>query len=223
MKERHIDEVQAEYGRNIKPDKDGYYDIKTDDVYTLLAKNDIYIADNYKLQEVAEDIRHLWKNQKEMITSKSLDAYSTEENGLQFKHYLLCEEYLKDSNITKLSKELHISRPTIYEWLKRDDVQKYLKARKSEIEADTKQIYNDTFYACFDALRDIIQGDFGTSTTDRIKAIDVYLKNYVNIAKLKQDAGTTDDGKLNVNIQVVDADGKITSQDVAEWRKIRRY
>ncbi len=212
-KDKRIDDTQAEYGKAIKPDKYGFYDITTDEVDTLLAKNGIYITDNYKLQEIADDIRHLWKNQKEMITSTSLDNYSTEENGLKFKYYLLCEEYIKDSNITALSKKLNLSRPTIYEALKRDDVQAYLQARKSEIEADTKQVYSDTFYACFNALKDIISDDFSTNTGDRIKAIDVYLKHYVNIAKLKQDIST--DNKLDVNIQVVG--DKDSDNHIKEW------
>ena len=193
MKEKkEKNEAYEVYGEEIKADDDGFYSITTTDLFNLLAKYDIYIQDDAELSRIHTDINRLWKNQRELITPTSLDEYSRNDNGLQYKHYLLCEEYLKDSNITRLSALLHLSRPTIYEWLKRDDVKKYLQERKAELEEENIRQYKDLYKLCFEELAGHIKGHFAEKDADKIKAIEVYLKHYETMKRLKADAGHSD-------------------------------
>lgn len=184
-KQKEQDEIKEEYGKVIEPDLDGFYSITGEEAETLLNKNGIVLDDYRAYNQIAEDIRHLWKDQTKMITSKTLDDYSIQESGLAYKYYLLCEEYLKDSNITHLSNRLDLSRPTIYEWLKREDVQKYLQERRKEIEANARQTYTDTFNTCFTALSEMITREFAIDNTDKIRAIDTFLKHYENLERIE--------------------------------------
>lgn len=193
MKEKkENDEAYETYGEEITADDDGFYSITTTDLFNLLARYDIYVQDDAELDKIHKDINRLWKDQKKLITPTSLDEYSKKDNGLQYKHYLLCEEYLKDSNITRLSALLHLSRPTIYEWLKRDDVQKYLQERKEELEEENRRQYKDLYKLCFEELAGHIKGHFAEKDADKIKAIEVYLRHYETMKRLKADTGHAD-------------------------------
>lgn len=168
-------------------DKNGFYLLSKEYTEELLNNEGIYPQNNSEITEVQEDIWRIWKNQKEPLTNEVLNKDSLAENNLAFKHFVFAEQYLTCSNITKICENLNISRPTAYEWLKRDDIQNYLQERRREIETDAKQIYANTLNACFSTLSDMITTDFGIDNTDRIRAIDTFLKHYENIERINME------------------------------------
>lgn len=171
-------------------DENGFYYLDTEYAKELLQNDGVYIEDDGEIYRLKKDIWRMWKDQKKPLTNEILDNDSKADNGLQFKHYVFAEYYLKYGNITKVCKDLNISRPTAYEWLKRDDVTKYLQERQQEIKEEYKQVNDNLYMACMCELNDIITSF--NQTPDKIKAIDTYLKHYANMKRLKADAGHSD-------------------------------
>ena len=166
-----------------KKDKQGFYVLDDEYARELLLNDGIYLDNNIALSSIRADIWRIWKNQKEPLTNEILDNDSMVESNLSFKHFVFAEQYLIYGNITKVCKELNISRPTAYEWLKRDDVQKYLQERKQEKQDEFKQINDNLYMTCISEINDIVTGY--NSNADKIKAIETYLKHYSNMERIK--------------------------------------
>lgn len=166
----------------LEKDDDGFYSINKEYVYQLLQENGFFVDDDSLLTDIKYDIYRLWQNQKEPLTQEILDKDTKADTDLLFKHFVFAERYLHCSNITKVCKELNISRPTAYEWLKRTDVQKYLQERQKEAQDEFKSIHDNLYMNCITELNKIITASFN-SDADRIKAIDTYLKHYANMKK----------------------------------------
>lgn len=174
----------------LEKDENGFYYLNNDAVEEMLQGNGFYISSDNEISNIKYEIYRLWQDQKKPITKEMLDADTKADTSLAFKHFIFAESYLKCSNITKVCKDLNISRPTAYEWLKRDDVQKYLQERQDEAKAEFKNINDNLYMNCITELNDIITGF--NANADKIKAIDTYLKHYANMKRLKADAGHSD-------------------------------
>ena len=183
----------------LEKDEDGFYWLNDDALYEILAKNEIYTDDETQLHNLKYEIYRLWKNQKKPITAEMLDADTKAETKLNFKHFIFAESYLKCSNITKVCKDLNMSRPTAYEWLKRKDVQAYIKERQAEAKAEFKNINDSLYMNCITELNDIITGF--NMNGDKIKAIDTYLKHYANMKRTN--TGHADDGETTTLVDDV--------------------
>lgn len=163
-------------------DSEEWYSLTEDDIFDLLANEGFYIdSNNYKLKSTIETILfQLWENQHKPLTNKSLNEYSIKREGLPFKKYLFCEEYLKSGKITKTCQSLCIGRTTGQRYLNDEEVKKYLQMRREEIKSENETRMKEGFHACFNKLLEITE-ESGHQDSDKIKAIDTFLKYYSNI------------------------------------------
>jgi hypothetical protein len=174
------------YDGNLIPmTSEGFY--KLDDVIVnkVIDDSDFYITSSEDKDHIKNEIFNTWENQKELLTQESLNNYSEKRNGINFKHFIFCEEYLKRGKIKPTCEHLGISRNTAYLWLKDDKVKEYLKSRQDEIKQETDNKFLDTYNSCFNELNDMIKSNY-MQNSDKIRAIDVFLKHYENIERLKQ-------------------------------------
>lgn len=81
------------------------------------------------------------------------------------------EAYLVNSNISKISKELNLSRPTIYSYLNNDEVKSELLRRKKEVMEETNSFLRNNLLGASEELVNIIK-DFMTSDSTKIQAIN---------------------------------------------------
>ena len=161
-------------------DEDEYYYIDNNDLFELL-KNEGFITDNESTdREIKDIIYKLWEDQTKMITNKTLNEYSIKRNGLSFRKFLFCEEYIKTGRITDTSDTLGIGRTTCYEYLKDKEVQEYLDSRRKEIKEESDRLFKEGFMDCFQELHDLITNKSYIQDHDKIKAIDCYLRHYEN-------------------------------------------
>lgn len=129
--------------------------------------------------EKFEDILcKLWENRKQFPSEKILDEQSKKENGIGFKEFLFCEEYLKTGKITKTCDSLGIGRTTCYDYLKKEEVKKYLEERRTEIKNESDDLLKTGFFDCFQELHKLVTKEEYIENHDRIKAIDCYLRHY---------------------------------------------
>lgn len=175
----------------LEKDENGFYYLNNDAVEEILQDNGFYISGDSEISKIKYEIYRLWQNQKKPLTKEMLDADTKADTNLAFKHFIFAEKYLKCSNITKVCKDLNISRPTAYEWLKRDDVQQYLQERQAEAKAEFKNINDSLYMNCITELNDIITGF--NMNGDKIKAIDTYLKHYANMKRTNTGHADDDD------------------------------
>lgn len=180
------------YGDIIPRDDNGYYTLNDTIVNKVIEDNDFYISDKDDQKHIKDEIFNTWENQEEILTQDSLNKYSEERNGINFKHFIFCEEYLKRGKIKPTCEHLGISRNTAYLWLKDEKVQEYLKSRKDEIKQETDNTFLSTYNACFSELNSIIKDEY-TDNGDRLKAIDVFLKHYANMERIKYNVANNDD------------------------------
>ena len=176
--------ILDEYNGIVSKDSEGYYQINDTIINKVIKDNNFYISDKEDKDALKNKLFDTWENQQELITQETLDKNSTEQNGINFKHFVFCEEYIKRGKIKPTCDHLGISRNTAYLWLKDENVQAYLKSRKEEIKQETDNTFLDTYTACFNELNSIIKGY--SEQSDKIKAIDVFLKHYENLERLKQ-------------------------------------
>ena len=134
----------------------------------------------------------MWDNKKEILDPSKINDLSEQQHGITFKQFIFCEEYIKRGKIKPTCDFIGISRNTAYLWLDDTKVQEYLKKRQDEIKKETDDTFIQTYRASFNQLNKMINGTY-TDTTDRIKAIDVFLKHYENIERLKQPQTTYED------------------------------
>ena len=159
-----------------------WYSLTEDDIFELLAHEGFYIdSDNYKLKKSIQKIMfQLWENQHKPLTSESLNDYSIKREGLPFKKYLFCEEYMKSGNITKTCESLCIGRTTGQRYLNDEEVKKYIQERREQMKSENETRMKEGFHKCFNKLLEITE-ESGHQDSDRIKAIDTFLKHYSNV------------------------------------------
>jgi hypothetical protein len=172
-------------GEIIEKDSEGFYKLNDTIVNKVIEDNDFYITNSETKETIKTEIFNTWENQKELLTQDSLNKYSENRNGINFKYFIFCEEYIKRGKIKPTCDYLGISRNTAYTWLKDEKVSNYLKDRQEEIRKETDNAFINTYRACFDELDDLIKGNY-TNNTDKIKAIDTFLRHYANIQRVKQ-------------------------------------
>lgn len=163
-------------------DSEEWYSLSEDDIFELLANEGFYIdSENYKLKKNIQKIMfQLWENQHKPLTNESLNNYSIKREGLPFKKYLFCEEYMKSGNITKTCESLCIGRTTGQRYLNDKEVKKYIQERREEIKSENEARMKEGFHKCFNKLLEITE-EQGHQDSDKIKAIDTFLKYYSNI------------------------------------------
>ena len=181
-------EIVDIYKETIPKDENGFYKLTDSIVDKVINDNEFYISDNMTKDFIKDEIFNTWENQEEIITQDSLNSFSEARNGLPFKHFIFCEEYIRRGKIKPTCEKLGISRNTAYLWLNNEKVQKYLNDRKKEIKQDSDTMFINLYANCFSELNDIINGDY-IDTSSKIKAIDTFLRHYANINK----ANTSDD------------------------------
>ena len=169
-----------------------WYSLTEDDIFELLAHEGFYIdSDNYKLKKSIQKIMfQLWENQHKPLTSESLNDYSIKREGLPFKKYLFCEEYMKSGNITKTCESLCIGRTTGQRYLNDEEVKKYIQERREQMKSENETRMKEGFHKCFNKLLEITE-ESGHQDSDKIKAIDTFLKHYSNVMN------PTDKGNLD--------------------------
>ena len=163
-------------------DSEEWYSLTEDDIFELLANEGFYIdSDNYKLKRSIQKIMfQLWENQHKPLTNESLNDYSIKREGLPFKKYLFCEEYMKSGNITKTCESLCIGRTTGQRYLNDEEVKKYIQERREQMKSENETRMKEGFHKCFNKLLEITE-ESGHQDSDRIRAIDTFLKHYSNV------------------------------------------
>lgn len=172
-------------GQIVKKNSEGFYTLDDTIVNKVIKDSGFYVSDETEKKDIKNAIFDTWENQKEILTNDSINEYSEKRNGINFKHFIFCEEYIKTGKVKTTCDNLGISRNTAYLWLKDEKVQEYLKDRQDEIKRETDDTFIQTYRASFNELNKMINGRY-LQTTDKIKAIDVFLKHYENIERLKQ-------------------------------------
>ena len=187
------DEVLGLYG-DIVNKHEGFYYVNDAVMYKVIEKNDlnIEIATDDDIKDIKNLISDTWDNKKEILDPSKINDLSEQQHGITFKQFIFCEEYIKRGKIKPTCDFIGISRNTAYLWLDDTKVQEYLKKRQDEIKKETDDTFIQTYRASFNQLNKMINGTY-TDTTDRIKAIDVFLKHYENIERLKQPQTTYED------------------------------
>lgn len=183
FKDKNAFKILDEYGAIVQKDSNGFYEINDVVVKKVLSDSGFYITGDKS--DIKNAIYDTWEDQTQMITNDNLNKSSEERNGLNFKHFIFCEEYIKRGKIKPTCDYLGISRNTAYLWLKDDKVQNYLKERQEEIKQDTDNTFKMTYNECFNQLNEMINSTY-IQNGDKIKAIDTFLKHYENIERLKK-------------------------------------
>lgn len=173
--------------------KNSYGTYNLDDVIMEIAKdNDIVLDDTEQEDAFKKVISNLYDDRTQLPNNDLINKASEEQNGINLKHFIFCEEYIKRGKIKPTCEFLGISRNTAYLWLKDENVQRYLKDRQDEIKRETDDTFIQTYRESFNELNKMIKSDF-MQNADKIKAIDVFLKHYENIERLKQPSTTYED------------------------------
>ena len=183
FKDKNAFKILDEYGAIVQKDSNGFYKINDVVVKKVLSDSGFYITGDKS--DIKNAIYDTWEDQTQIITNDNLNKSSEERNGLNFKHFIFCEEYIKRGKIKPTCDYLGISRNTAYLWLKDDKVQNYLKERQEEIKQDTDNTFKMTYNECFNQLNEMINSTY-IQNGDKIKAIDTFLKHYENIERLKK-------------------------------------
>lgn len=183
FKDKNAFKILDEYGAIVQKDSNGFYEINDVVVKKVLSDSGFYITGDKS--DIKNAIYDTWEDQTQILTNDNLNKSSEERNGLNFKHFIFCEEYIKRGKIKPTCDYLGISRNTAYLWLKDDKVQNYLKERQEEIKQDTDNTFKMTYNECFNQLNEMINGTY-IQNDDKIKAISTFLKHYENMQRLKQ-------------------------------------
>lgn len=178
------DNILAFYGDIVYKDDNGFYEVNNAIANKLLRDNDLRVTDKDDLNDIKDAISLTWENKKEILNPNDINDISEKQNGINFKEFIFCEEYLKRGKIKPTCEHLGISRNTAYLWLKDEKVQEYLKNRQDEIKRETDDTFLQTYRESFNQLNKMINSSY-LDSSDKIKAIDVFLKHYTNIERLK--------------------------------------
>jgi len=180
------------YNDIVKRDDNGFYIVNNAIANKLLSDNDLNITDKDDLNDIKDIIGLTWENKKEILNPYEIDDISEKQNGINFKQFIFCEEYIKRGKIKPTCEHLGISRNTAYLWLDDLNVQEYLKKRQDEIKRETDDTFLQTYRESFNQLNKMINSSY-LENSDKIKAIDVFLKHYENIERIKQPQTTYED------------------------------
>lgn len=188
------DEILEFYHDIVDKDDNGYYEVNKAIIKRIMQDNELNIdlKDEEDIKPIKDAINEVWQNKKDILDPNEINKLSEEQNGINFKQFIFCEEYIKRGKIKPTCEYLGISRNTAYLWLKDDNVLKYLEIRKQEIKRETDNTFTQTYRASFNQLNKMINSGY-IETNDKIKAIDVFLKHYENIERLKQPSTTYED------------------------------
>lgn len=184
LKTEEHEEIYSNFGIVI-PKKNDKYSMnleqwKKDVVKRTLIEKEGFSSESELMNDVEEIINQKWKDRTQMISSKTLNENTKKDEGINFKKFIFCEEYLKTGKVKKTCELLGIGRTTAHNYLNDEEVKKYLKERQEEIMKENEDSRKKTFDECFEKLQEIMNEHFG-NTGDKIKAIDVFLKHYSNI------------------------------------------
>lgn len=165
----------------VEKDDNGEYIINDDIVKQIIKENGYNIEDKDDTANIKDLIKDTWENKKEIITTDKLNEYSEKRNGINFKYFVFCEEYIKTGKITEVAKKLNIGRRTCYDYLEKKEVQDYLKERQKEIREENTELMKQRFNKCFDTLFDMgVEHTQYVRDDIQVKAIDTFLKHYEN-------------------------------------------
>lgn len=161
------------------------YTISDFEVEVLLEKSGFQIDDSHKIKEIKKNLLKLWKDKSKMLVPSTLEKDSKEWEGISFKKFLFCEEYIKTGKVTKTCESLGIGRTTAFDYLKDNEVQEYLQKRREEMKEESENLFKQGLNQSFEELLKIIKEDsMQESVLNRkVKAIDTYLRHYENITR----------------------------------------
>lgn len=170
----------------VDKDKDGLYIINDAIVERIIKENGYNVENKSEAEEIKDLIKDTWENKAEIITTDKLNEYSKKRNGINFKYFVFCEEYIKTGKITEVAKNLNIGRRTCYDYLDKEEVKEYLQERQKEIKDENTEIMKQRFNECFDTLYKMGNKQYIDDNT-KIKALDTFLKHYENSVLRKYD------------------------------------
>ena len=188
--EGNVLNVYKKYGV-ITKNRYGTYNID-DFIMTIAQDNEIVLDNQDQVKDFKNVVCNLYDDRTQLPNNDLINKASEERNGINLKHFIFCEEYIKRGKIKPTCEALGISRNTAYLWLKDEKVQKYLKDRQDEIKRETDGTFLQTYRESFNELNRLITSSY-LDANERIKAIDVFLKHYENIERLKQPSTTYED------------------------------
>ena len=190
----NYDEILGLYGDIVNKDYYGFYSVNDAVLEKVKQANDLNInlATDDDFKAFKDFISDTWENKKEILDPSKINDLSEQQHGIKFNQFIFCEEYLKRGKIKPTCDYLGVSRSTAYSWLDDKKVQEYLKKRQNEIKRETDDTFLNTYRASFSELNKMINSSY-LDSNDKIKAIDVFLKHYENIEKLKQSQTTYED------------------------------
>ena len=179
-------EIIETFGEIIIP-YDNEYFITTGEVESLLLKNGFQINDSYKIRDIKNTLEKIWQDKSKMLVPSILEKDSREWQGIPFKKFLFCEEYIKTGRVKKTCENLGIGRTTAFEYLKDKEVQDYLQERRKEMKEEAERIFENGMTESFEELMKIIKEDSTSEGTlnRKVKAIDTFLRHYEYLTKPK--------------------------------------
>ena len=150
------EEIIGFYGDIVDKDDNGNYEVNNAIANKIIADNNLIVSDDNVLSDIKEAINLTWENKKEILDPSTINDISEEQNGINFKQFIFCEEYLKRGKIKPTCEHLGISRNTAYLWLDDIKVQDYLEKRKEEIKRETDNTFIQTYRESFNQLNKMI-------------------------------------------------------------------
>lgn len=175
FKRKDSEEIYKKYGV-LETYSNG--ELKIDDVLLEIICKESGFTITEDKQHYIEILKNILKNEDRFPSEEVLKEKSIQTNGIGFKEFLFCEEYIKQGRITKVAKQLGIGRTTCYEYLKKEEVKKYLAERRKEIKNESDNLLKSGFFDCFQELHSLITDKHYIQDSDKIRAIDTYLKHY---------------------------------------------
>ena len=137
------------------------------------------LSDTTQLEVITKNINNEIIDHTKPYTYEDVNEIVKENEGLDYKYLLFCEEYLNTGKITETCKKLGIGRNTAYRWLELDEVKEYLDKRKKEVIEENRERYNNIYNKCIDVLESSLN-----YYDTKLKAVDIFLKHYDNVRRL---------------------------------------
>lgn len=170
----------------VDKDENGLYKVNDAIIEKIIQENGFNIKKEDDKKQIKDIITDTWEDKSQIITPDKLNEYSEKRNGINFKYFVFCEEYIKTGKITDVAKKLNIGRRTCYDYLEKKEVKEYLKERQKEIKEENTALMKQRFNECFDTLYSMGVANTQYVRDDiQVKAIDTFLKHYEN-SVLKQ-------------------------------------
>lgn len=165
----------------VDKDENSLYKVNDAIIEKIIKENGFTIKEEDDKDRIKDIITDTWEDKSEIITPDKLNEYSEKRNGINFKYFVFCEEYIKTGKITEVAKKLNIGRRTCYDYLNKKEVQNYLKERQNEIKEENTALMKQRFNKCFDTLFDMgVEHTQYVRDDIQVKAIDTFLKHYEN-------------------------------------------